>query len=299
VDKLLHTVEWAGKNINNHGSREGVKPFLIVNHVSVGSMTSMLNTFENPANQASSHFAISREGDIVQYVQLDRAAWTQGIVPSRYQAARIGVVREMNCNPNLYSISIEHEGYIDKQTGERRGIDGDLTEAQFWATCWLHRYIKQAVFEQFGVEITLGPSNVVGHFQIDPVRKPNCPGPKFPWARLYAELAIADTMTLGEYEERLAYLQGENALTALVVALAFRVEDLKAKLGGKWGDEAQRKLERFNDVLVRYGFAVEGVPPADRILGLYKQYSQQLPYDKEAFRKLCVIAQEAKNLGLI
>ncbi|MNC56868.1 hypothetical protein D3C75_1064910 [compost metagenome] len=31
-------------------------------------------------------------------------------------------------------------------------------------------------------------THVIGHFQVDPVRKPYCPGPKFPWNQLYTTL---------------------------------------------------------------------------------------------------------------
>lgn len=296
---MLYEISWAGKNVQNHGSRQGVKPFVIVDHISAGSMTSMLNTFENPANQASSHFAISREGNIVQYVNLDRAAWTQGITKERYKDAKTPIVQQMNCNPNLYCVSIEHEGYIDKKTGERLGIDGDITDAQFWATCWLHRYIKEEVKRQFGVDITLSPQYVLGHFQIDPQRKPLCPGPKFPWSRLYAELAIAESMTLNDYEERLVYLRGGNAQTASIVQLAFRIDDLVGKLEGEWAAEALRKLDRFTAILERHGFAQEGVTVDVRIKDLYEKWRRQGEYAEEAARKLLIIANDAKNENLM
>lgn len=297
---MLYEIHWSGKNITNHGSRQGVKPFVIVNHISAGSMTSMLNTFENPKNQASSHYAISREGEIVQYVKLDRAAWTQGITKERYSAAKTPIVQQMNCNPNLYCISIEHEGYIDK-SGNRLGIDGDITEEQFWATCWLHRFIKESVKMSFGVNITLSPQYVLGHYQLDPVRKPLCPGPKFPWARLYAELAIAENMTFDEYEERIAYLKGDNAQTADIVQLAWRVDDLVAKVTGnsQWMTEAVRKLDRFTAILDKHGFSQEGVSTDERIKDLYEKWRRQGEFADEAFRKLQIIVADAKNENLM
>lgn len=296
---MLYTVDWAGDNVRNHGSREGVVPFVIVNHISVGSMTSMLNTFENPANQVSSHFAISRDGDIVQYVDLQRESWCQGIVRDRYKDAKTPVVLQMNCNPNLYSISIEHEGYIDRESGERLGIDGDITEAQFWATCWLHRWIKEEVQRIYGVTISLTPQFVLGHFQIDPIRKPFCPGPKFPWARLYAEMAVADKMTLASYEEHVAFMRGDNAQAALIVRLAFRVDDLAAKLGGIWGEEAQRKLDAYTAILTRRGFGQERLTAAQRIKALYETWRDGGKWSEEAVRKLLIIAGDAQNDNLL
>lgn len=296
---MLYDVNWAGKNITNHGSRLGVKPLAIVNHISVGSITSMLNTFENPANQCSSHYGISREGEIVQYVKLDRAAWCQGIVKERYAAAKTPIVQQMNCNPNLYCVAIEYEGYIEKGTGARLGVDGDITEEQFAAGVWLQRFIKESVKTSFGTNIVLGPQYVLGHYQIDPIRKPVCPGPKFPWSRMYAELVIADGMKFEEYEERLSFLRGDHAQTALIVQLAFRIDDLTAKLNGSWAAEAQRKIDMFAAILVTNGFDQEGVETSGRIKGLYEMWRVQGEYHEEAFRKLQIIAADAKNENLL
>lgn len=296
---MIYDISWAGRNVSNHGSRLGMQPAAIVNHISAGSMGSMLNTFENPANKCSSHYGISRGGEIVQYVKLERGAWTQGITADKYGRATAPIVREKNCNPNLYSISIEYEGYIDKATGERCGIDGDITEEQFWSGAWLHRFILESVRTSFGVAIPLNPYTVLGHFQIDPVGKPVCPGPKFPWARMHAELAAAGNMTLEAYEERISYFRGNHAQTAHIVALVFRVDDLVSKLAGPWSAEAQRKMDRLTAILERYGFAQEGVSTDQRIKGLYETWRGQGPHANEAFRKLNLVATDAKNEGLM
>lgn len=255
---MLYNVSWAGDSITNHGSRQGVKPFVVVNHISAGSMTSMLNTFENPKNQVSSHYGIARDGSIIQYVDMARAAWCQGIVPERYKDAKTPIVQEMKVNPNLYCISIEHEGYIEKDTGKRLGIDGDITEAQFFATCWLHRYIKQYVADQFGVNITLNPYYVIGHNQIDPIRKPVCPGPQFPWQRMYQELAIADSMTMDEYEQRLTFLLSDLAKFENAVRARTRVEEIYTNMQNpKFRDAGVYKLSKVFEFMKAEGFIVD------------------------------------------
>jgi LysM repeat protein len=80
-------------------------------------------------------------------------------------------------NPNKYTVSIEHAGYT-----------GKLTEAQFASTVALHKYIRDYVKEHYKVDIPMDRTHVIGHFEVDPVRKPNCPGPDFPWTRLIAAL---------------------------------------------------------------------------------------------------------------
>jgi N-acetylmuramoyl-L-alanine amidase len=191
-------IEWKGSP--NFDSRNGYKPFVIVNHISGGTIDGMTSWFAASQSQVSSNFGISLFGEIVQYVKIEDRAWCQGIHLPLDPALKLApVIRAMgNVNPNNYSVSIEHEGTV-----------GDLTEPQFYASCWLHRFIKDEVKRIYNVDIKLGDYHVVGHFQIDPVRKPYCPGPKFNWIRLYAELAIADGMTLADYEQRLVYLQSD------------------------------------------------------------------------------------------
>lgn len=201
-------IQWVD-GIPNYYSRNGVKPFIIVDHISAGTLGSMTNWFKNPKAQASSHFGVGRDGTILQYVKLENGAWTQGILVENVYKAVAQVVKDMNINPNYYCVGIEHEGYIEGHLDENGevvtenfGLDGALTEVQFMASCWLHRYIMDYLNNAYGVNMGLGEYNVIGHYQIDPIRKPNCPGPNFPWNRLRTELAIAQTMTLEEYEMR-------------------------------------------------------------------------------------------------
>jgi N-acetyl-anhydromuramyl-L-alanine amidase AmpD len=135
--------------------------------------------FTSSGNEVSSaHFGVSKDGRIHQYVKIERMAWTNGIKADGFKFATAPMVKELKVNPNLYTVSIEHEG-----------TDGDLTEAQYLASLWLHFYIRDYVKKVYGSDIKLDKTRVVGHYQIDPRRKPNCPGPRFPWERLYADLA--------------------------------------------------------------------------------------------------------------
>ena len=117
-----------------------------------------------------------------------------------------------NLNANYYTVTIEHEGY------EGHGLEGDLTEEQFTATCWLHKWIQTEVERLYAVRIPLNSHQVIAHNQIDS-KKGTCPGTKFPWTRLYAELSIADGMTLEAYEERLLSKNGDNTKRSTAYAL--------------------------------------------------------------------------------
>jgi N-acetylmuramoyl-L-alanine amidase len=175
---------WKGNSYTNKSNRFQNIPSVIVNHVSAGSLSSMDNWFQTPTNNVSSaHFGVGRAGQIHQYVAIEDAAWTQGLKAEDIPFATAPIVKRMSKNPNLYCVSIEHEGSY-----------GDLTEAQFEASVWLHFYIRNYVRSLCKFSIPLDKEHVIGHFQIDPRRKPNCPGKLFPWAELYSRLREEDKM---------------------------------------------------------------------------------------------------------
>lgn len=279
------------KTVTAHESRRTYKPIIIVNHISVGSMGSMFNTFNNIKNQASSHFGIGRDGSIVQYVPFDRAAWTQG----KIQLPTAPIIKELVGNPNLYGVSIEHEGYAGN------GLDGNLTEEQFAATCWLHKHIQTEVEAIYGIRIPLNSHQVIGHYQIDSKGKPFCPGLAFPWGRLYSELSIADTMTLEAYEERLNYSQSQSAERATSYAFAERISDLGRKFSDpKWADAAKFKVLLLTPILEQIGYVGEVTPLGivNRVMEIYKNSSSP-KNEAEGFRKLMIGANRAKEVGLI
>ncbi|WP_019910548.1 N-acetylmuramoyl-L-alanine amidase [Paenibacillus sp. HW567] len=166
-----------GNQHTNSSSRDGHAPIAIVDHISGGTMGSMDAWFTSSGNeQSSAHFGVSKTGEIHQYVPIDRMAWANGLSVASIAKATAPLIKEQSpTNPNKYTVSIEHEG-----------TDGTLTEAQFAATVWLHNYISAEIQRLYGKPITLDEKHVIGHFQVDPVRKPYCPGLKFPWSRLYA-----------------------------------------------------------------------------------------------------------------
>lgn len=184
---MTREVVWKGNEHTNSSNRGGIVPICIVNHISAGSMGSMDNWFTTPNNKKSSaHFGVAKDGRIHQYVKIERMAWANGLAMDNLRAATAPIVFDKKINPNLYSVSIEHEG-----------TDGDLTEAQFQASVWLHHYIREYVKQVWGFVIPFDSYHVIGHFQIDKINKPNCPGPKFPWNRLYETLNLVE----GEEEE--------------------------------------------------------------------------------------------------
>lgn len=161
----------------NFSGRGGWKPDIIVSHITAGSTAAgALATLCNPAREASAHFVVDKDGTVYQLVSLDRAAWgngTGGIVTDNryYGRSKLGAVRTRRVNANLYTISIEHVCVSG----------GTLTAAQLAASIELHRYIIAEVKRLYGVTIPADRQHVVGHCEINPVTKPNCPGKNFPY----------------------------------------------------------------------------------------------------------------------
>ena len=106
----------------------------------------------------SSHFLITRSGELIQFVPMDKRAWHSGI--SRFQE------RE-NCND--FSIGIELEG----------SDDDDFLDLQYETLSNLIQFLKQ--------EYQIPIDNIVGHSDIAPGRKTD-PGPHFKWDLLRSSL---------------------------------------------------------------------------------------------------------------
>lgn len=157
-------IEWVGTP-NYRGGRNGKKIVAIVDHITAGSYPGCLTWMQNPKAQASAHYLVNRAGKILQLVKDEDTAWHAGKVNKPSWSLYDG------SNPNRYTIGIEHEG-----------IDGNLTEPQYRATLWLHRHLVN----KHGIPVDR--EHIIGHYRIDSVNRQNCPGPKFPWDRLFADL---------------------------------------------------------------------------------------------------------------
>jgi len=113
------------KLVRNHTKgRRGHKVDAIVTHIMEGSMAGTLSWFNTPASSASSHYGISRKGEIVKYVEEEDTAWHAGRVNRPTHPL---VVARMGVSPNLYTVGIEHEGFAREVP----------TEAMITASVWL------------------------------------------------------------------------------------------------------------------------------------------------------------------
>lgn len=158
----------------------------ICDHIMQGYMAGTFARFNNPKEQVSAHFGVSRKGQTVQYVPLDRWAYGNGIMQNPdlsidwLAACYANGVEAKQVNPNRRTISIEHEGFPD---GAK---DVGLTEIQYQASVKLHRWIMN----QFP-SILPDRKHIIGHYQITGLDRANCPGPFFPWSRLIGDLQMS------------------------------------------------------------------------------------------------------------
>lgn len=158
------------KSPNYAAGRNSKKVIAIVNHQTAGRGAGALSWLCNPKSQSSAHYLVMRDGTVYQLVKDSDTAYHAGIVNKPTWKLYNGT------NPNRYTIGIEHECYPEV------GGDGDLTEVQYQATLELHRLLIKA----HGIPVDR--DHIIGHYQIDSVNRPGCPGSAFPWERLLADL---------------------------------------------------------------------------------------------------------------
>ena len=170
----------------NKMNRQGWIPDLIVSHITEGNFDGAVSWLSSPRSKASSHFIVAQDGRITQLVDIKEAAWINGTDkdPTKdnfYGNSLLKIVRERKTNANFYSVGIEHEGIHSKTKGK-------LTDRQFEATIWLHEHIISEIKRIYGTDIILDREHIVGHYQVDPIRKPFCPGKFFQFDEIIVAL---------------------------------------------------------------------------------------------------------------
>jgi len=170
---------------NRNSGRQGRTPDFIVCHITDGSFDGAVSWVMNPEAQVSYHFLVARDGRVTQVVDIQDTAWANGTTNSGdnrdNKTSTIDTVLERRVNANLYTVSIGFEG----RWAETQGA---LTAVQLSAGVELIRHIQSEVKRVFGHQIPLSRTNIIGHNEITPIHRPNCPGQKFPWDELISRL---------------------------------------------------------------------------------------------------------------
>jgi N-acetyl-anhydromuramyl-L-alanine amidase AmpD len=169
----LFEIKWVGSP--NYYKGRSCRIIAIVNHIMCGTLSGTDSWFQNRASQVSAHYGVGKDGSIHQYVRDEDTAWAVGLV----QNPTWRLYNQVKGHVNSATISIEHEGHPE---------DG-LTEAQYQATLWLHRKL----IAEHGIPVDR--DHIIGHCELDSVNRRDCPGPKFPWDRLFRDLGAVDLAT--------------------------------------------------------------------------------------------------------
>ena len=99
----------------NYSSREENKVLACVVHVADGSREAVRQTFLNPASKVSSHYLVCQNGDVIQFVSEDMAAWANGL---KVRPTAKVVLDNPSINPNFFTVSIENEGWGNKDISD-------------------------------------------------------------------------------------------------------------------------------------------------------------------------------------
>lgn len=140
---------------NHRKGRSGQRPFAIVVHIMEGSLKGTDSWFMSSYSGVSAHYGVGRNGTIHSYVDEKNTAFHAGIVnkPS-WKNIPADIV-----NPNAVTIGIEHEGTSKS----------DWTKSMKEASASLIADICKRW------NITPSRDTVIGHYEIDKIRRPNCP----------------------------------------------------------------------------------------------------------------------------
>ena len=166
--------------------RAGQQVKAVVLHIAAGPLSSVFSAFNSTARKVSAHFCVGKDGTLEQYVSVNDTAYGNGLAwkdgqwyKTRDDGTSVFIKPTWQdilprINPNAYTVSVEHEGQPNDE----------WTDAMYDANNRLLLWLA----EQFA--LTYIPHHtLIGHCEIDPIDKANCPGPNVEYDRIATDLA--------------------------------------------------------------------------------------------------------------
>ena len=196
------------------GATRQNQPMFFVDHIMAGWKSTMDRPGWQESAGISAHFGIGTDGSISQYVNIFDASYANGLTgtigysnlgrdqfdrSNRHLAAventpgAVWRFLHLNRIPywnlidpaaglslfNARSITIEHEGLKPAEPWTDAMVEADIV-VKFWC-------LQELVREGYPA-IAIDGDAIVGHHQIDPVNRPNCPGAGRPTATILSRL---------------------------------------------------------------------------------------------------------------
>lgn len=178
-----------------------------------GAISWLTDAQSNP--NSSAHFVIAKDGRIAQLVSINDSAWANGLgwennrwvtgsgapVNPTWQDIVPGV------NPNWYTISIEHEGlYPETWTTEMYAANNRLMQ-------WLAFQFGSS--NGPGLFPYVAHRNVIGHYEIDPLTRANCPGPTVNYIKIAADANAGNLVGQVKPQSGTVHIYGTTSLVTL------------------------------------------------------------------------------------
>ena len=154
--KLIH--KYKSSNFNKRVKNSSPK-LIILHYTAMFSFSEALIHLSNPKNKVSSHFLVSKKGNIFNLVDVKFRAWHAGM--SYWKKIK-------DINSNSIGIEIDNSGHLHKFENYKK--------EQIKSLMKLLKYLIK--------KFKIHPINIIGHSDIAPYRKID-PGEKFPWRILY------------------------------------------------------------------------------------------------------------------
>lgn len=178
IDRWLHVAQLGyGAVERRYIGRRGMTPKIIVVHIQEGYNLGSWQWFHETT--ASATVEIAHNGDIWRLVPEADAPWTNGDVNVPSAIGR-EVMNKWGPDPNVYTLSIENEGFSTETHtaaawAKNKATYAKQLQSNIWQiNQWMAKYRIDAVY-------------VIRHKDISTVGKPTCPGDAF-FADLHAAI---------------------------------------------------------------------------------------------------------------
>jgi len=164
-------------------------------HAAGGFYTTLTDPRFWNASGVSVHFAIGRNGEIAQIINLFAQAWGQGRIPDDSKVSWPPYNAMGRRNPNGYLVSTEHTDW-ELRNGVATAVPGSQwTDAEYAADIKVKRWVRNTLAAE-GVDVLrFGIDSLAGHHMFDPRDRAECPG-RF-WREQYRQRLFSDLTSTG------------------------------------------------------------------------------------------------------